>query len=63
MTRLTDAVAAALRADEPLVRETAAWTLSRLRPADLRERLEPLALDAADEVAPVARRLLRDAAA
>ncbi|HET6519885.1 MAG TPA: Npt1/Npt2 family nucleotide transporter [Geminicoccaceae bacterium] len=61
--RLTDAVAAALRADEPLVRETAAWALSRLRPADLRERLEPLALDAADEVAPVARRLLRDAAA
>jgi ATP:ADP antiporter, AAA family len=55
-------VAAALGAREPLVRETAAWALSRLKPRDLRERLEPLAADATDQVASVARTLIEDTA-
>jgi HEAT repeat protein len=57
MTFLESAVAA-LRSPEPLIRETAIWTLGELRPDDLSHTLDTLTTDTAQHVATMAREVL-----
>lgn len=49
------AVATALNARDPIIRETALWSLGRLHPEDLSSRLEPFTTDPARNVAVMAR--------